>query len=243
MLAFSHTQKNVNSWTWDTWFSLRPTFWCSNYLVLVEKNCCTSWLPALPLGSNSTEWPESPVSGLKSSISFVHQIKHNSQLWGYAFFFFFFFPSGQQRSLCWSGSQTVSRWFHRKSSCSHLNSSAQVQSRQCAWFCWKGLHFSGAPQTPGGFQPKVELETWWAQDSGNWHEIPRWERHVGAQAFCKPQTCPGTGVLSQLCTPGRAAQFSLLNQGPILCFNVTSLPLLLIRVSSAPNSRSGEAAI
>lgn len=75
--------KVLNSLTWDTWFSLTLIFWCSNYLVLLQK-FYISWPLILPLWNSLSE-----LGGFLLGLSpqQVHQIKQNSQLLGHAFRF------------------------------------------------------------------------------------------------------------------------------------------------------------
>ena len=85
LLHLAIQRKALNSLTWDVWFSL------------INSNPLMSWLPGFLLQNSYVLWllpslfrtiPQSYLRGciLGLILSFVCQVKHNSHLWGCAFF-------------------------------------------------------------------------------------------------------------------------------------------------------------
>ena len=73
-------RKVLNSLTWDVWFSLIIIFWYSDHPVFNKTPGSISYaLRAAPQATwEAVSWPCSPQK--------FHQVKHNSQLLGSAFF-------------------------------------------------------------------------------------------------------------------------------------------------------------
>ena len=85
-------RKALNSLTADVWFSLINS---TLLMFPIPGPCCKN---SGISGSSLTSSEQSPRTVWEAAsqaevLSFVHQIQHNSPLWGYAFFFFFFLQS------------------------------------------------------------------------------------------------------------------------------------------------------